>query len=450
MMMANPLLIPFIYGKPVPWDHFIGREGTLQLIFSNILNGQSTAVVGEPHMGKSSVLQFLNSERARAAFLPESARRWMFIDLDCHNLNDRHYQPANFWKQVLDDLALLYRNQMIHAQIEMVRQSDYQNFALLRLFEQIGRKDRRVVLLLDEFDTLLDHPSFNGSAFFATLRAISSNSGGLVLVTATRLELAEMNRRTQKINPTGSPYFNTLNEIPLHCFSPDEIARVLDHALSRTVVTFSETDRDYIRRTSGGHPFLVQAAAAALYQAIGLSKLGRGRYDFADRQLLDQADVLFNDLWSRLQEGTQTGLHAMARMHAREEKSPAEGAADALPMVWSDLKELVNTGLVEETDQASGALCRDKFWRISAESFSRWIVEQAPPPMAPASQRTPKQEEQIARLSDLMKAHSDRLFQLQLKEARLGTNADPSIAIEIQEIEQAITALKQQIQELSR
>jgi AAA domain len=449
-MMANSLLIPFIYGKPVPWDHFIGREGTLQLIFSNILNGQSTAVVGEPHMGKSSVLQFLNSERARAAFLPESARRWMFIDLDCHNLNDRQYQPANFWKQVLDDLALLYRNQMIHAQIELVRQSDYQNFALLRLFEQIGRKDRRVVLLLDEFDTLLDHPNFSGSAFFATLRAISSNSAGLVLVTATRLELAEMNRRTQNINPTGSPYFNTLNEIPLHCFSPDEIARVLDHALSRTVVTFSEADRDYIRRTSGGHPFLVQAAAAALYQAIGLNKLGRGRHDFADRQLLDQANVLFNDLWSRLQEGTQAGLHAMAQIHVRGQVGPAGGATAALSIAWSDLKELVNTGLVEETDRASGVLCRDKFWRISAESFSRWITEHAPPPMAPVPPRTPQQEEQIGRLGDLVKAHLDRLYQLQLKEARLGANADASVAIEIHEIEQAIAALKQQIQELSR
>ena len=450
MIMANPLLIPFIYGKPVPWDHFIGREGTLQLIFSNILNGQSTAVVGAPHMGKSSVLQFINSERARAKFLTESAKRWMFIDLDCHNLNDRHYEPANFWQQVLDDLALLYRNQVIHAQIEMVRQSSYQNFPLLRLFEQIGRKDRRVVLLLDEFDTLLDHPNFNGSAFFATLRAISSNSGGLVLVTATRLELAEMNRRTQKINPTGSPYFNTLNEIPLHAFSLDEITRVLDHALHGTGVTFSETDRDYIRRTSGGHPFLVQAVAAALYQAIGSNWLGRRRYDFADRQLLDQANMLFNDLWSRLQEDTQIGLRTMAQMHARRQAELVVGGANALSMPWSDLKELANTGLVEETDRASGALYRDKFWRISAESFSRWIVEQAPSPMAPAPSRTPEQEEQIARLSDLMKAHSDRLFQLQLKEARLGVSADASIAIEIREVEQAIAALKQQIQDLSR
>jgi hypothetical protein len=172
--------------------------------------------------------------------------------------------------------------------------------------------------------------------------------------------------------------------------------------------------------------FLVQAAAAALYQAIGLSKLGRGRHDFADRQFLDQANVLFNDLWSRLQERTQTGLHTMAQMHKRRQEGPADGVAAASSMAWSDLKERVNTGLVEETDRASGVLCRDKFWRISAESFSRWIVEQAPPPMPPAPQPTPDQEEQIARLSDLMKARSDHLFQLQLKEARLGTNADPS------------------------
>ncbi len=47
---------PFIYGKPVSKEHFMGRKDVLQTLISRILTGQSSAIIGEPHIGKTSLL----------------------------------------------------------------------------------------------------------------------------------------------------------------------------------------------------------------------------------------------------------------------------------------------------------------------------------------------------------------------------------------------------------
>ena len=43
---------PFIYGRPVRPGEFLNREAELRTIFNRLRNGESTAVVGEPHLAK--------------------------------------------------------------------------------------------------------------------------------------------------------------------------------------------------------------------------------------------------------------------------------------------------------------------------------------------------------------------------------------------------------------
>ena len=66
------------------------------------------------------------------------------------------------------------------------------------LFEFLGRHGKRVVLLIDEFDILLEHPNFNNPEFFSELRGMSSTTGGLTLVVASNIPIAEMNRHARK------------------------------------------------------------------------------------------------------------------------------------------------------------------------------------------------------------------------------------------------------------
>ena len=47
----------FIYGRSVRPVEFLNRETELRTVFNRMRNCESTAIVGEPHIGKSSLLQ---------------------------------------------------------------------------------------------------------------------------------------------------------------------------------------------------------------------------------------------------------------------------------------------------------------------------------------------------------------------------------------------------------
>ena len=57
--MTQPALNPFIYPGPVPVDKLVDREEEIHSLLSRIATGQSTALVGEPNVGKSSLLKKL-------------------------------------------------------------------------------------------------------------------------------------------------------------------------------------------------------------------------------------------------------------------------------------------------------------------------------------------------------------------------------------------------------
>jgi hypothetical protein len=61
---------------------------------------------------------------------------------------------------------------------------------------------------MDEFERLLVHPNFQSPDFFALLRSLATRTGGLSLVTSSRMSVAEMNERGRGLLETGSPFFN--------------------------------------------------------------------------------------------------------------------------------------------------------------------------------------------------------------------------------------------------
>jgi len=50
---------PFSYGKALSPTHFIGRSKEIRRIVNRLLNGESTALIGDLHIGKTSLLTYL-------------------------------------------------------------------------------------------------------------------------------------------------------------------------------------------------------------------------------------------------------------------------------------------------------------------------------------------------------------------------------------------------------
>jgi hypothetical protein len=200
--------------------------------------------------------------------------------------------------------------------------------------------------------------------FFGSLRALAIQTDGLALLTTSRMMVGEMNRRSQAINPLGSPFFNNLIEVRLLPLRPAEVDRLIDQTLASTNVTFSAEDRAYIMRTSGRHPFLVQIAAAALFDATSQNIAPEARYVEAERNVLGWAAVHFQDVWQRLTPEMKRVALILALAEFPQPGAPP--LASPLDDDDHEMRWLDEGGLIEVSEDARHAL-----WYRNARTLQR-------------------------------------------------------------------------------
>jgi hypothetical protein len=363
---------PFIYGRPVRPGEFLNRETELRTVFNRLRNCESTAVVGEPHIGKSSLLLQLADETTRTTCLGDDAHHLVISLLDLLPISN-DYTPAAFWEEALEPL----REHPGHsAAVRLLRQAteaSYTRRCLERLFNHLGKQHRWLVLLLDEFGRLLVHPNFQQPAFFALLRSLSTRTGGLALVTTSRFSVAEMNERGRGLLDTGSPFFNNVIEVRLRPF--DEGA--VDALLNRRGETFSSRDRHFIRRVAGRHPFLLQAMAAILLETAGNDCQAR-----AAEMFYDQISFHFDDLWRNLDDHTRTAAVILSLVELGGQalgQNFAYGEIEKVDALGPELKKLAERGLAEQVgeswqfDREHLLVWRGGQWTVGTQAFAWWV-----------------------------------------------------------------------------
>jgi hypothetical protein len=384
--MSQIALNPFIYPGPVPLDRFVGREEEIHSLLSRIATGQNTALVGEPNVGKSSLLKHLAECPKCHDRLGEQAARTLFVFQDCHLLPGT-FLPADFWRQVLSEIRLACPDPTIRQAVDWAAtKGEFGSYALDRVFRIVSQGLWRVVVLVDEFDSLLNHPGFNTAEFFGSLRSLATRYGGLALVTASRLPVAEMNRLSEALNPYGSPFFNGFIEVNLRPFDDDDARTLLEQGLEGTGVAFDARDRDFLYSMAGRHPFLLQAAAGALYDAIVAGKQGKARYEQAGRTFHKQTEAHFADLWKHLDGRARTAatILCLGELQGRVAGQAFDvGDIGDLDRYRGELRDLEEQGLVElwkadglQADWKNWVFWRGERWRVSSRRLVWWVSDQ--------------------------------------------------------------------------
>lgn len=362
----------FIYGRPVQPDEFLDRRNELRTVFNRLRHSESTAVVGEPHIGKSSLLLKLADDATQQTYLGEDVRCVVTRLLDLHPVGS-DYTSAIFWKEALEPLQEHPDCAAAAPLLEQTAQAGYTRRPLERLFNHLGQDNRRLVLLLDEFERLLIHPNFQDSAFFALLRSLATRTGGLAIVTASRLSVAEMNDQGRSLLEIGSPFFNNVIEMRLHPFDEVTVGRFLN----QTGDAFTSDDRRFIRRVAGRHPFLLQAMAAAFFEATG-----DDRHASAAERFYEWTAFHFDDLWRALDDRTRTTAVILSLMELGGRalgQRFAYGEIEAVDGFGPELRRLAERGLAEQVgegwqfDWQHLLLWRGERWTIGAQAFAWWV-----------------------------------------------------------------------------
>jgi len=367
---------PFFYGNPVPVSHFLDREREIRRITGRLVSyGQSLAIVSEPRSGKTSLLFFLSDAENRQSLYGSKTDNLVFSYLDSHTLSN-NFSQAEFWKFVLTPLSVQLKSKQYEPALNQAYRTCVNNnfgtFVLECLITQMRDAKLCLVLMLDEFDVLLQHPILNSAEFFGSLRSLTTCSkGALALIIACRHSLTSLNDETSHFSLGGSPYFNFLDEINLSPFSD----RVVGDLLSREKVYFTRDDRQFISRVAGGHPFLLQVVASALWQSYqDQVKDPIERRRLAGAKLYDRAAETLNDTWKTWTPSMRKAFTAISLDQIGN--LLASHSLD-INYLLNDLRDL---GIEIRSLSKQGYITPDKTrlsgWSVRSEVFIWWVADQ--------------------------------------------------------------------------
>jgi hypothetical protein len=389
---------PFHYGKPVPRaDRFVGRRREVDHIVNRLLNAafESTSVVGERRIGKTSLLRHL--------FDPVVVRRMGFSDRYCFVYISfeglGNISPGRFWHWLLSEIRAAVGPDAFSSRIDAVLKTEEVDFFDVRaLFSALAQAGWYIVLLLDEFEYIVQNTSLDAT-FYGALRHLASNYK-LALVTASRRELIHY-CHSEEIR--GSPFFNIFANVVLRVFSSEEARDLISRYTIDSPVSFTEDDIRYAIYLGGCHPYFLQLACYFVFDAHCKQEYGRDdrqRRRYIEKCFDDNAFPHFAYYWAASSYQEKITLAALAY---RTDQAPDAAAASAdslrrlVPGAGTALDSLAKRGLVVE---AGGG------YRLFSPRFHWWIVNEVTArgiPEDPRTRRLPSCEYKIAVVRHLIK-----------------------------------------------
>ncbi len=376
---------PFVHGGPVAPNDFLNRQRELRRLLNRLEKGQATAVVGQPHTGKTSLLRYVLDKVKRDGIVGNKLDRCWFREVDSHMLGRRFDQSA-FWAFILEPVSVYFNSGELQGLFKEAQENQFGAFSLKRLFATLDETGWRLVVMLDEFDALLNHPLLNSAEFYGSLRSLTSRFSSLALIIATRRSLNQLNLKTQELNPHSSPYFNIFTELRLGPLPKRDAAHLLGYAQDR----FNSSDRQFAVQASGRHPYLLQLAADILWEVDQEGKQGIERYRLAGEELRLQSEGHFADTWRSWSNAERkvimaVALAQMALMiedHYFDWSNLIEDIYDYTP----ELRGLEKSGtIIEVRDGDRQIKQRALLWWLADEvkrmvrdeaSFEEWLEEQ--------------------------------------------------------------------------
>jgi hypothetical protein len=132
-------------------------------------------------MGKTSLLFKISDPATLDFYLKSDSKNYVVSYLDLHPV-ENDYNPFLFWKEALSPLFNGAVKADIVRQILECEKAQYSRISLNKLFNMLADNKLTFVLLLDEFERLINHAEFLTPSFFTNLRSLSTTKGSLVIM----------------------------------------------------------------------------------------------------------------------------------------------------------------------------------------------------------------------------------------------------------------------------
>ena len=358
---------PFTFGNPIRDPlRFYGRRGDIHQIVNRLISSahESTSIVGERRIGKTSLLNHLSNPDV-AANLGLAKDKYCLVYIDFQGLTD--ITPQRFWKRILHRMSLSICEPSLVPSIDELRKRDtFDLFDLEDLFEIINSHGLTVAFFMDEFEYVTQNPNF-GADFFGGLRALAIHYD-LVLVPATRRELVDL-CHSEEIK--GSPFFNIFANVVLKPFDIAEVNELIDGYVEGKLFAFTPEEKAFLLRLGGGHPFFIQIAGYYIAEGKMQGFRDEPLISYVTAEFDQQADPHFEYYWSHCSESEKITLLVILALCQQKPTKKTIPTLENLTQLHSrtrlDIPQLQRRGLVVETDGR---------YSLFSHGLERWIARE--------------------------------------------------------------------------
>lgn len=367
-MMRNP----YVAGSPVGnTSRFVGRSTLLNRLESAMRDpGVPGAILwGQRRIGKTSILQHFGSQLSRSGWVPA------FIDM-----NERGFGDLT--------QALLHVVRSFCAAVDCAC-PEPEEFSMT-WFEQVWRplaltavaSSQGVVLLIDEFDTIMSEPEWLQKPIMSFVRQlIGVNPPVVKCVLVSGCSIASVSK-------TARTFLKNFQLVCVTALTRSESDTLTTRSETEGSLKWTETARARVWYWAAGHPLLTQALCAQVWENIcfaredGSDALQVGQGDVrscTNECMVDDAivDVLINYghslswLWDGLSTLHQTFFVILSSESSFSREELFHRCKHTIPQISSaedlvrHVQQLVDWGLVSFVNET---------YAIRPELLRRWII----------------------------------------------------------------------------
>jgi hypothetical protein len=370
--MTEPSLSrnPFTVGRPVAPLSFIGRTSEIETAFDQIISRSNLAVWGGPGVGKSSFLELLASPKAWQVRGYDSSNA-VIVLLNCLSLQP--FTGPGFWREVFLILKDELRNDPeLQAEVtKHIENDDMTKDCLRTVLRELGRKDRFLVLLVDDYDVALrpneTYSDRDIAVFLSDCRNLASHSKERHFLSMVVTSSRRLNELGPKLQPDGSPWYNHYLFQPLRPFTDTDIAALLGG------LPMTPALRDGIREIAGGNPALLQNAGFLLYRELRTGHVPDAKAFSIDFQRA--TEHYFEDIWNLSNEIEQSLMMLLALVHLKgrllDERYDLGDVQKIFSQKERELTDLEERGVVTYQLRDS-----QRVYHFASSMMERWVVKE--------------------------------------------------------------------------
>lgn len=370
-------------------DQFFGRERLVREIVTGVLapsQPASYSLVGSKLVGKSKLLGHLASPNGPLLgdeweswrpYRYQDGERIVVVRVDC----DWQEAQDDLLGHVADRVTQQLRTERIKLDWGAAEQQPGASRRLWQLAHQLTTMDYRLVLLMDNFDTVFTNQLLTPESV-DELRPLTRE---MALVVATEQPLHDLDREL-----AASPLFNVMTQVFLGIIEPEAARRWLE-AYGATYPAVDVILDDLVRLT-GSHPFLLLRMGDILAEVQLVlppgQKLGPEHLPLIRLRLAEHGRLLFVTLWRNLQKpppriSSSILMGLLERLVAHDLPFDQVAREDIPILNW-----LINQAMVV-CDAKGYALFSPVFTEFLANRMAS-VTEPASPPTSPQRKAAPQ------------------------------------------------------------